>query len=175
MASVTAPLREDLDADQPDTLGVRGIRPLRGVWYDALARRAQQYVRIPSGPAFVSGLLYMGISSLGEESPTTFSTSALEGAMGTWPNASCALTIFPQSWPFADFVEIPTGAGKRNEPVVKGKGVPVWVLVSYVVKRRLTPWQISRLWNGYISPQEVLASLAYWQANPEAIEDKLAD
>ncbi|MBI4641676.1 MAG: hypothetical protein HY731_13345 [Candidatus Tectomicrobia bacterium] len=90
-------------------------------------------------------------------------------------NTSPGLNTFPEAQPLDDIVEIPTDVGKRHEPVIKGKGVPVWVLVSYVMKRDLTPEQISHLWKGYITPQEVRAALIYWHAHPEAVVDKLSD
>lgn len=72
-----------------------------------------------------------------------------------------------------DFIEIPTALGKRHEPLIRGKGVPVWVLVSYATKRRMTPEQISQMWNGYVTAQEVSSALAYWGTHPEMVEDKL--
>ncbi len=52
--------------------------------------------------------------------------------------------------------------------------MPVWVLVSYARRRKLTPQQISELWNGHITEQEVIAALEYFQDHREAVEDKLA-
>lgn len=73
------------------------------------------------------------------------------------------------------YVEIPTGPGRRHEPVIKGKGVPIWVLVAYVEKRDLTPDEVSQLWNGYITTDEVVAALLYKKEHPEAVEDRLED
>jgi len=74
-----------------------------------------------------------------------------------------------------EYVEIPSGIGKRHEPVIRGKGVPVWVLVSYATKRNMTIEQISQIWDGYITAQEVQGALDYWRARPELVEDKLTD
>jgi len=71
------------------------------------------------------------------------------------------------------FIEIPTGIDKRHEPVIKGKGVPVWALVSYVITRQMTPKQISDLWEGFITEQEVEAAIDYWRAKPEAVQHGL--
>ncbi len=74
-----------------------------------------------------------------------------------------------------EFIEIPMGLGKRQEPVIRGKGVPVWVLVSYAKGHNMTPEQISELWEGYITPEEVEAAIEYQKAYPERVDDKLKD
>ena len=70
-------------------------------------------------------------------------------------------------------IEVPTGPGKRHEPVIKGKGVPIWPLVAYVQKRGLTPEQVSQIWNGFITSDEVLAALKYQREHPNVVEDHL--
>jgi uncharacterized protein (DUF433 family) len=77
--------------------------------------------------------------------------------------------------PSNEFVEIPTELGKRHEPAIKGKGVPVSAIVSYAVHHSMTPEQISNLWEGYITPQEVEAAIEYAQEYPELVDDKLSD
>jgi uncharacterized protein (DUF433 family) len=77
-----------------------------------------------------------------------------------------------QNWSPDDFIEIPTGPGMRNEPVIRGKYVPVWVLWAYATHHGMTPEQISKLWLGEISEQEVTAALQYAEAHPDLIEDK---
>ena len=76
---------------------------------------------------------------------------------------------------FETYIEWINKPGYRSEPMVKGKGVPVWVLVSYATKHDMSSEKISRLWNGYVTDQEVQAALAYWQMYPEVVEDKLSE
>jgi len=71
------------------------------------------------------------------------------------------------------FVEVPDGPGKRHEPVIKGKGVPIWSLIAYVEKRGLTPIEVSQLWNGYITAEEVAAAVTYKRLNPDSVDDRL--
>lgn len=79
----------------------------------------------------------------------------------------------PSSDLFGYFVETPVGAAKRHEPVIKGKGVPVWALAAY--SKRISPDEISKLWLGRITPFEVKMGLLYAQLYPDRVEDKLAD
>jgi uncharacterized protein (DUF433 family) len=76
---------------------------------------------------------------------------------------------------FEEFIDIPMGIGQRHEPVIRGKGTPVWILVAYHNKHNMTPEQISQLWNGYVTAQEVEAAIAYAQAYPELIDDRFSD
>ena len=77
--------------------------------------------------------------------------------------------------PLDELVEIPTAIGKCHEPVIKGKGIPVWVLVSYAIHHSMTPQQISDMWDGYVTPRDVQAAITYAQTYPELVEDKLGD
>ena len=72
-----------------------------------------------------------------------------------------------------DLIETPIEVGRRHEPIIKGKGVPVWVVVSYSTKCHMTPAQINKLWDGYITEEDIKAALNYANLHPEAIEDKL--
>jgi hypothetical protein len=74
-----------------------------------------------------------------------------------------------------DLVEIPEGVWQRDEPIIKGKGTPVWVLVAFYIEGRKTPEEISQLWGGYVTPDEVQAAVAYWQKYPERVDLKLSD
>lgn len=71
-----------------------------------------------------------------------------------------------------EYVEIPHGPRMRQEPVIKGKGTPVWVLYMYHTKLGLTPEQISERWLGQITPEEVRAAIQYGQAHPDEVPDK---
>ena len=73
-----------------------------------------------------------------------------------------------------EYVEIPIGPGTRQEPMIKGKGTPVWVLVSYANKLAMTPEEISAMWLGEITPDEVRGALRFAEAHPDLIDDKLA-
>jgi uncharacterized protein (DUF433 family) len=81
----------------------------------------------------------------------------------------------PRRHALGALVEIPAAVGKRHEPVIKEKGVPVWVIVAYATKHGMTPRQISQLWKEHITVDEVEAALVYWLEYPEAVEDKLSD
>jgi uncharacterized protein (DUF433 family)/DNA-directed RNA polymerase subunit RPC12/RpoP len=74
-----------------------------------------------------------------------------------------------------ELVEIPTELGKRHEPMIKGKGTPVWALVSYYIEAHMTPEEISQIWEGYITPEDVRAAIAYWRKYPELVDLKLGD
>jgi uncharacterized protein (DUF433 family) len=74
-----------------------------------------------------------------------------------------------------NYIEIPTGSGKRQEPIIKGKGVPIWSLVMYIRKGHYTPEQVSAFWDGYITAEEVRAAVLYQQQHPEMVEDRLGD
>lgn len=110
-----------------------------------------------------------------EGTSASFAVLISQGDLGSRANTASGIVIFPQFEPLSDLVEVPADVGKRHEPMIRGKGVPVWVLVSYAIKRRMTTQEISRLWNGYVTEQEVWAALAYWQSHPEDVEDKLSD
>jgi len=84
-------------------------------------------------------------------------------------------TVQHQEAQIEKHVEILTGEGKRHDPVIRGKGVPIWVLVSYVQKRGLTPEQVSELWEGYITPDEVRAALMYQKKFPDKVRDPLIE
>jgi uncharacterized protein (DUF433 family) len=74
-----------------------------------------------------------------------------------------------------DLVEIPEDYRKRQEPMIKGKGTPVWILVAYHTERHMSPEEISQRWGGYITSDEVRAAVAYWQKYPERVDLKLSD
>jgi uncharacterized protein (DUF433 family) len=71
-----------------------------------------------------------------------------------------------------EFVEIPTGPGMRNEPVIRGKYVPVWVLWAYATQHGMTPEQIRDLWPDTLTADEVRAAIRYAEEHPDLIEDK---
>lgn len=74
-----------------------------------------------------------------------------------------------------DLVEIPTELGKRDEPIIKGKGTPVWAVVSYATRHHMTAEQISELWGGYITVPEVQAAIDFFLEYPQLVDDKLSD
>jgi hypothetical protein len=57
--------------------------------------------------------------------------------------------------------------------MIKGKGTPVWVLVAFYIEGQQTPEEISQLWGGHVTPNEVRAPVAYWQKYPEKVDLKL--
>jgi uncharacterized protein (DUF433 family) len=74
-----------------------------------------------------------------------------------------------------EYVEIPDAAGMRHEPVIRGKGVPVWSIVAYVKRRGLSAEQVSREWAGYITPAEVRAAVLYEEKFPDRVADPFSD
>jgi uncharacterized protein (DUF433 family) len=70
-------------------------------------------------------------------------------------------------------VEIPEDYRKRQEPMIKGKGTPVWALVSDSITGDLTPEEVSKFWGGYVTPEDVRAAIAYWWKYPESADYKL--
>ncbi|MBI4289755.1 MAG: DUF433 domain-containing protein [Chloroflexi bacterium] len=121
----------------------------------------------------VSGYLqeYWGATNTSARFALTTAPSQLDRILNTVPQIS----LFPRQPLLDDVIEIPTAPGKRHEPVIKGKGIPVWVLVSYVTKRHMSAEEVSNLWNGYVTPAEVQAAVAFSRLHPEEVEDKLSD
>jgi uncharacterized protein (DUF433 family) len=76
---------------------------------------------------------------------------------------------------FEEFIDIPLEIGKRHEPVIRGKGVSVWTLVIDAKYGHLTPEQISQLWSGYLTTQEIETALAYFEAYPELFEERVRE
>ena len=62
--------------------------------------------------------------------------------------------------------------GYRTDPVLKGKGIPVWAIVAYVLDLDLSYEEVVSDWEGEISVDEVKAAMEYYQAHPEEIEQK---
>ena len=62
--------------------------------------------------------------------------------------------------------------GYRTDPVLKGKGIPVWAIVAYVLDLDLSYQEVVSDWEGEISVDEVKAAMEYYQAHPEEIEQK---
>jgi len=118
--------------------------------------------------------------------PSTFVRTLLTGALeretraakpvtaGTVKEAREAYvpgTTVKYSWiiePEFPFIEI----GRNLEPVIKGKGTPVWALVSYATRGGMSPREISDLWDGFVTEEEVTNALAYWRAHPNMVDDK---
>lgn len=82
------------------------------------------------------------------------------------------IRVFPRDFDLGPYIDFPTGPGKRNEPVIKGKGPSVWAVASYAMKWGMTPEEISPMWKGEITPEEVEAAIDFWKKYPEYVEDK---
>ncbi len=179
MSKGTAPITEDLsEVTGLEALNFRGRTPLGPEWGAALARRVQQFHILAGRDVIVFAhepRPFLIPYWLVEETSTNVTGLVAESELSAIVSTASGLVMFPQAQPSGGLVEIPTEIGKRQEPVIRGKGVPVWVLVAYATKRHMSPEQISRLWNGYVTQQEVGAALAYWRTHPEAVEDKLSD
>lgn len=80
-----------------------------------------------------------------------------------------AVTIFR---PENEFIEIPTGPGKHHEPMIRGKGPRIWILVAYSKHLGLTPEQIHDRWRGHLTLEEVQAALDYAEKYPELVDDR---
>lgn len=163
MGNVTTFLPEDVF----ESTAFKSVSLQDATWLDAelrdiLTRGAQQYRS------------YLVRRSV-ERTSTSPVQLTVENELDTIENSASGLAVFTPISLLADFVDTPTEMGKRQEPVIRGKGVPVWVLVSYATKRHMGPEQISRLWNGHVTEQEVQAALAYWQEHPETVQDRLDD
>ena len=113
------------------------------------------------------------LSAMDLATPTGPTGLASEIVPPAW-NSVADLIVFPRVTPTDALVEIPSGVSQRQEPVIRGKGVPVWAIVSYVDAYGLTPEEASELWNRYITPNEVRSALVYWRSHPE-VRDELAD
>lgn len=73
---------------------------------------------------------------------------------------------------FEAYIEQINKPGYRSEPVVKGKGIPVWAIVAYVLDLDLSYEEVVSDWEGEISVDEVKAAMEYYQAHPEKVEEK---
>lgn len=62
--------------------------------------------------------------------------------------------------------------GYRIDPVLKGKGIPVWAIAAYVLDLDLSYEEVMSDWGGEISVDEIKAAMEYYQAHPEEIEQK---
>ena len=86
------------------------------------------------------------------------------------PNISIR-THVPQP-SFEKFIERVDKPGYRWEPILKGKGIPVWAIAAYVLDLDLSYEEVVSDWGGEISVDEVKATKEYYQAHPEEIEQK---
>lgn len=58
-------------------------------------------------------------------------------------------------------------------PYIKGKQVPVWILVDSVKSHGLTPEEVSqKQWLGRVTPEEVQAAVLYAETYPERVINK---
>jgi uncharacterized protein (DUF433 family) len=73
---------------------------------------------------------------------------------------------------FETYIEWIDKPGYRSEPVVKGKGIPVWAIAAYVLDLDLSYEEVVSDWEGEISVDEVKAAMEYYQAHPEEVEEK---
>lgn len=87
------------------------------------------------------------------------------------PNIVIASAKLPKP-SFAAYIEQINKPGYRSEPVVKGKGIPVWAIAAYVLDLDLSYEEVVSDWEGEISVEEVEAAMEYYQAHPEEIEEK---
>jgi len=81
-------------------------------------------------------------------------------------------TIYASKPSFEAYIERINKPGYRSEPVVKGKGIPVWAIAAYVLDLDLSYEEVVSDWEGEISVDEVNAAMEYYRAHPEEIEEK---
>ncbi|MCX6023214.1 MAG: hypothetical protein NTZ05_16110 [Chloroflexi bacterium] len=72
---------------------------------------------------------------------------------------------------FDAFIGTPTNPWSKQEPMVKRTRTPIWVLIRYLLAG-MTPLEVSELWGGDVTVQEVEAAQAYWQAFPSEVDLK---
>jgi uncharacterized protein (DUF433 family) len=70
------------------------------------------------------------------------------------------------------FIEKINKPGYRTEAVIRGKGIPVWAIVAYVLDLNLPYQQIIDDWGGEITADEINSAMEYYRQNPEEIEQK---
>lgn len=87
------------------------------------------------------------------------------------PNIVIASAKLPKP-SFETYIEWINKPGYRSEPVVKGKGIPVWAIAAYVLDLDLPYEEVVSDWEGEISVDEVKAAMEYYQAHPEEVEEK---
>jgi len=75
---------------------------------------------------------------------------------------------------FETFIERIDKPGYRSDPMIKGKGIPIWAIAAYVLDLGLSSEEVVADWEGEISVEEVEAAMEYYQAHPEEIEQKRA-
>jgi uncharacterized protein (DUF433 family) len=71
------------------------------------------------------------------------------------------------------YIEIPQGSldpNVRAEPMIREKGTPVWVVVSYYQTHNSVPYTAGAF---ALTEEEVHAALAYYKHHQEEIESRL--
>ena len=99
--------------------------------------------------------------------------SAFEDMLGSAIGPNIAISrAKPSESSLEAYIEWIDRPGYRSEPVVKGKGIPVWAIAAYVLDLELSYEEVVSDWEGEISADEVKAAMEYYQAHPEEIEEK---
>lgn len=180
MSSVTTPIKEDVSEAGESQSSGSGFGFEREVLSgSALAKRVEKsaIALVFDREALFAFLRYyrLALLELAQESSSSWPKFWTGKDLIDAASLSVGVEFFLRVPTRDDFVEIPTASTSRKEPVIKRKGIPVWVIVAYAQRRGMTPVQISRLWNGYITEQEASAALEYSKAHPESVEDKLSE
>ena len=63
----------------------------------------------------------------------------------------------------------------RNVPVIREKGFSVWSVVGYFLACKGDREQVLADYAGKLTPEELAAALAYYEANSDAIDEKLKE
>jgi uncharacterized protein (DUF433 family) len=75
-----------------------------------------------------------------------------------------------QKNPWQNYID---GEGRRAEPVIRDKGFPVWSIVGYYIACKKDVQRVLADYEGELTGQELDAALAYYEADPKAIDRKL--
>lgn len=72
-----------------------------------------------------------------------------------------------------DYIEISTELGRRREPVIKGKGYPVWSVIGYLFAVKGDVKQVMEDYKDRLTSDEINAALRYYLEHKEEIDAKL--
>jgi len=162
MVNVTEPLRID-----PVTFPVGSIATQHGVLIATEPASGLRVTNLTPPDLVVSNTgLSMGVY-FNEDNVALCGVSG----GGLWADVNILHAQLPQQ-SFERLIERIDKSGYRSEPTIRGKGIPVWAVASYVLDLGLSFEEVVADWEGEISVDEVKASMEYCQAHPEEIEQK---
>lgn len=79
----------------------------------------------------------------------------------------------PASAEYEKYIEVTTKPGTRGEPVIRGKGFPVWSIVGYYLATGGKTQTMIEDYGGELTIEEIDAAMAYYKQHQDVIDAKL--